>query len=149
MLINAVKGITAFVTGGGSGLGLALCKRLSQQGARVVTLDLKPSEEAIENVLAIKGDIRKDEDVNQALDKCRDEAGKQRLNLLVNCAGVANAFKVYNFTTNKPQRMTDFMDLININVIGTFNVIRLAVPLLAENDVSEFGMFFYFNQAFC
>ena len=54
-MLNAIKGISAFVTGGGSGLGLAVCKHLSREGARVVTLDLKPNEENINNVISVKG----------------------------------------------------------------------------------------------
>ena len=88
-----------------------------------------------------KGDIRKDEDINTALGKCTDEQGKPKLNVLVNCAGVANAFKIYNFVSQKPQRLKDFTDLVDINIVGTFNVIRLAVPLLAENPANESGSY--------
>lgn len=85
------------------------------------------------------GDIRKDDDINTALSKCTDIEGKPKLNVLVNCAGVANAFKIYNFVSNKPQRLKDFIDLVDINIIGTFNVIRLAVSLLAVNPESQSG----------
>lgn len=54
-MLSSIRGLTALVTGGGSGLGLSVCQRLSRAGARVVALDLKPSEEAIENVIPIKG----------------------------------------------------------------------------------------------
>lgn len=54
-MFNTIRGMTALVTGGGSGLGLAVCRRLAGQGARVVTIDLKPNEEPIDNVLALKG----------------------------------------------------------------------------------------------
>ena len=94
-------------------------------------------------LLHLTGDIRKEEDINSALAKCTDEQGKPKLNVLVNCAGVANAFKIYNFVSNKPQRLKDFVDLVDINIFGTFNVIRLAVPLLAENPVNESGLFLF------
>ena len=55
MLLNTIRGLTAFVTGGGSGLGLAVCRHLAGLGIRVVTIDLKPSEEKIDNVTGIKG----------------------------------------------------------------------------------------------
>lgn len=167
-MLSSIRGLTALVTGGGSGLGLAVCQRLSRAGARVVALDLKPSEEAIDNVIPIKGafifscffsfiftklnsatkivgDIRKEEDINSALSKCTDADGKSKLNVLVNCAGVANAFKIYNFVSNKPQRLKDFTDLVEINIVGTFNASRLAVPLLAENPPNEAGLF----SSFC
>lgn len=72
----------------------------------------------------------------EALKLCQDSNdGQQRLNILVNCAGVANAFKLYNFNSQKPQRLRDFLDLVDINIYGTFNVIRLAIPLLANNPM--------------
>lgn len=85
------------------------------------------------------GDIRNDDDINSALKLCTNETGDPQLNVLVNCAGVANAFKIYNFINKKPHRLQDFSDVVNINIIGTFNVIRLAVPLLAQNPINESG----------
>ena len=54
-MFNQLKGLVALVTGGGSGLGLAVCRRLANQGLKVVSLDIKPSPESIENVTSIKG----------------------------------------------------------------------------------------------
>lgn len=56
-MLSSIRGLTALVTGGGSGLGLAVSQRLARQGVRVVALDLKPSEESIENVTSVKGTI--------------------------------------------------------------------------------------------
>lgn len=158
-MFNSVKGLTALVTGGGSGLGFAVSKHLSRLGARVVALDLKPNEEEkLDNVIPVKGlrsecfqsvirsfalgDIRKDGDIERALEQCKDvESGESRLNVLVNCAGVANAFKLYNFVSGKPHRLKDFQDVVDINILGTFNVVRLSIPLLANNPLNPNGLY--------
>lgn len=84
--------------------------------------------------MLILGDIRKIDDINQALKHCRNLDGKNRLDVLVNCAGVANAFAIYNFNSKKPQRLKDFLDLVEINIQGTFNVICQSIPLLANTS---------------
>lgn len=68
-----------------------------------------------------------------------DSTGGQRLDTLVNCAGVASAFKIYNFESKRPQRIEDFIDLFEINVFGTFNTIRLSVELMAKNSLNSSG----------
>ena len=85
------------------------------------------------------GDIRKEEDIQNALSQCVDNEGKPKLDAVINVAGVANAFKIYNFQTQKPQRLADFQDLLDINVCGTFNVIRLAADLIAKNELNQAG----------
>ncbi|KAF7489640.1 3-hydroxyacyl-CoA dehydrogenase type-2 [Sarcoptes scabiei] len=111
-MLNSLRNLSAFVTGGGSGLGLAVCRHLAALGARVVTIDLKPSEEfQSDNVIALKGDIRREEDIQEALKQIQNrEDGENHLDVLVNCA-----------------------DLVKINIYGTFNVIRLSIPLLAKS----------------
>ncbi len=69
-----------------------------------------------------------------------DEKEVNKLDALVNCAGVANAFKIYNFETKRPQRLEDFIDLVSINICGTFNTIRLAVELIAKNEINASGL---------
>ena len=166
-MLTHLKGLVSFVTGGGSGLGLAVCRRLAAQGSRVVTLDLRPSCETIENVLSVKGlnqresldltadlisgDIRNEEDIRSALSLCVDHSGDARLgrpppppppprlDALVNCAGVANAFKIFNFESGRAQRLEDFAELIDINVCGTFNAIRLSVDLMARSPLTSSG----------
>lgn len=53
--LNTIKGLSTFVTGGGSGLGFAVSRHLAALGARVVTIDLKPTENKCENIIDIKG----------------------------------------------------------------------------------------------
>lgn len=71
--------------------------------------------------------------------QCQDLNGKNRLDVLVNCAGVANAFAIYNFNSNKPQRMKDFLDLVEINIHGTFKVICQSLPLLVNKSTNANG----------
>ena len=54
-MLNSIKGLNALVTGGGSGLGLAVCQRLALAGAKIISMDLKPSEVKIDNVVGLKG----------------------------------------------------------------------------------------------
>lgn len=57
-----------------------------------------------------------------------------RLDNTVNCAGIGVAFKVYNFKKKQPHSLEDFLKVINVNIVGTFNVTRLAVGLIGENQ---------------
>lgn len=62
-MLTQLKGLVALVTGGGSGLGLAVCKRLANNGVKVVSLDLTPNPDPIENVISLKG-------LHQLFEKC-------------------------------------------------------------------------------
>lgn len=141
MFHQQIKGLVTLVTGGGSGLGLATWKRLALLGARVVTLDLTPpkDEPTFKNVIHLKGDIRNDGDIKNAIECCKSEDNQHKLDVVVNCAGVANAFTIYNFKEKKAQRLSDFQDLVDINIGGTFNVIRLSVESLIKNELNAGG----------
>lgn len=78
-----------------------------------------------------------EKDVQEALQVTKDKFGK--LDNLVNCAGIGVAFKVYNFNKNTPHSLEDFTKVINVNLIGTFNVIRLAVGLIGQNEPNAIG----------
>ena len=60
-----------------------------------------------------------------------------RLDATINCAGIGVAFKVYNFNKNKAHSLEDFEKVQRVNVGGTFNVIRLAVGLMGDNEPDE------------
>ncbi|MGW5518239.1 3-hydroxyacyl-CoA dehydrogenase [Nocardia africana] len=131
-LENAV----AVVTGGASGLGLATVKELHGQGAKVVIIDLPSSNgEAIakelgDGVVFAATDVTNEEQVSAALDAA---AQLGTLRIAVNCAGIGNAIKTVGKKGAFP--LADFTKIINVNLIGTFNVIRLAAERIAATEL--------------
>jgi len=125
----------ALVTGGASGLGLATAKALREAGAQVVVLDLPTSagaERAAElgdGVHFAAADVRSEADVTAALDTA-DALGPLRV--AVNCAGTGNAIRTVGRKGVFP--LADFTQIVEINLIGTFNVIRLAAERMVRHD---------------
>jgi NAD(P)-dependent dehydrogenase (short-subunit alcohol dehydrogenase family) len=123
----------ALVTGGASGLGLATGRTLAAAGARVVLLDLPSSagaERAAELGAAFApGDVTSEADVAAALDTAT-ELGPLRV--AVNCAGVGTPGRVIGRNGVLP--LESFATVVTINLIGTFNVVRLAVERMLAND---------------
>jgi NAD(P)-dependent dehydrogenase (short-subunit alcohol dehydrogenase family) len=126
----------ALVTGGASGLGLATVKALQAAGARVVIVDLPTSKGA--DVAAEIGatfapaDVTNEEQVAAAVETA---AGLGPLAVVVNCAGIANAIRVVaKDGTVFP--LAEFTKVIQVNLVGTFNVIRLAAAkMIASTPV--------------
>jgi NAD(P)-dependent dehydrogenase (short-subunit alcohol dehydrogenase family) len=134
-----VTGAVALVTGGASGLGLATTKALLGAGAKVVILDLPMSageqvaKELGDDVRFAPADVRNEAEVMAALDVA-DAMGPLRV--CVNCAGTGNAFRTVGKHGAFP--LAEFTRIIEINLIGTFNVLRLAaVRMLAHDPVGE------------
>ncbi|XP_076682097.1 hydroxysteroid 17-beta dehydrogenase 10 [Andrena cerasifolii] len=138
-----MKGLVALVTGGASGLGLGTVQRFVKEGAKVVIADLPVSRgkeiagELGDSVVFAPVDVTSEEDVNAALALAKNNFNK--LDVLVNAAGIAVAFKTFNFNRDLPHDLDDFQKVINVNTIGTFNVIRLSVRLMYENTPNEDG----------
>ncbi|MGD9988386.1 3-hydroxyacyl-CoA dehydrogenase [Pseudonocardia sp.] len=130
-----VNGSVALVTGGASGLGLATTETLLDAGAKVVILDLpgSPGEQVAEKlgdaVRFAPADVRDEAAVSAALDVAA-ELGTLRV--AVNCAGIGPAAKTVG--KNGPFPLDVFTRVVEINLIGTFNVIRLAAERMTAAD---------------
>jgi NAD(P)-dependent dehydrogenase (short-subunit alcohol dehydrogenase family) len=130
-----ISGNVALVTGGASGLGLGTAKRLMKAGAIVVLLDLPGSAGArIADELGggtrfAAGDVTDEEAVSDALDVA-DSLGPLRI--AVNCAGTGNAMRVLG--KRSPFPLDAFRKIVEINLVGTFNVIRLVADRISRQE---------------
>jgi NAD(P)-dependent dehydrogenase (short-subunit alcohol dehydrogenase family) len=130
-----ISNSVALVTGGASGLGLATVKRLHADGAGVVIVDLPSSQgetvakELGDRVLFAAADVTDAEQIGTALDAA---ATLGPLRITVNCAGIGNAAKTVGKSGVFP--LADFTRVVTVNLIGTFNVIRLAAHRMSELD---------------
>jgi NAD(P)-dependent dehydrogenase (short-subunit alcohol dehydrogenase family) len=123
---------TFLVAGGGSGLGEATARMLVASGARVVVADLKG--EAPEGGRFVETDVTDEGSVRAAVNAALEVGG---LRGAVNCAGVACAKKVLG--REGPHSLDSFAKVVQVNLIGTFNVIRLAAEAMVSSDPSESG----------
>jgi NAD(P)-dependent dehydrogenase (short-subunit alcohol dehydrogenase family) len=127
-----IKDAVAVVTGGASGLGLATTKRLLDAGASVVVIDLREGEELAQlgdRVKFAAADVTDEAAVGQALDLA-ESLGPLRIN--VNCAGIGSAAKTLG--KDGPFPLDWFTKTIQVNLIGTFNVLRLSAQRIAKNE---------------
>ncbi|HEX9766695.1 MAG TPA: 3-hydroxyacyl-CoA dehydrogenase [Nitriliruptorales bacterium] len=135
-----VAGHTAIVTGGASGLGWATAQRLHDAGANVALLDLPTSDGAAkaeklgDRALFAPADVTDEEAVRAAIQATID--GFDQLHILVNCAGLDFPQRVVN-REGEPANLDVFARVVTINLIGTFNVIRLAAAAMLGRDVDE------------
>jgi NAD(P)-dependent dehydrogenase (short-subunit alcohol dehydrogenase family) len=135
-----VKGQAALVTGGASGLGAATARTLAAAGAKVAILDV--NEKAAGDIAAdLKGvaiacNVTDADSAEAAIKKAADAHGPARI--LVNCAGVGPAKRIVG--RDGPVPLADYERVIKINLIGTFNMLRLAaaamqpLPPLADGE---------------
>jgi NAD(P)-dependent dehydrogenase (short-subunit alcohol dehydrogenase family) len=127
-----IKDAVAVVTGGASGLGLATTKRLLDAGAEVVVLDIRGKEavdELGDRAVFAQTDVTDEAAVTAALDTA-EKLGPLRI--AVNCAGTGNAMKT--LSKDGPFPIDAFRKIVEINLIGTFNVIRLAAERMAKTE---------------
>ena len=134
-----IKGCAAIVTGGASGLGAATAARLAKAGAKVAVLDLNQAE-AEKVAQAIGGrafacDVTSAASAEAAVAAARQAHGPARIN--VNCAGVWSAARTVG--RDGAMALEAFARVIQINLIGTFNVLRLCAAEMAAGSPDKGG----------
>jgi NAD(P)-dependent dehydrogenase (short-subunit alcohol dehydrogenase family) len=127
-----LSGGSFLVTGGGSGLGAATARMLADGGAKVVVADLGRREEI---GTFVETDVRNEASVQAAVDAAV-ELGTLRG--VVNCAGIGAAQLVVG-KDGEVFPLDSFRNVIDVNLVGTFNVVRLATKAMSENDPDEDG----------
>ena len=131
----------AIITGGASGLGRATAARLVAAGAHVAILDRPASAGADvatqlgKRAAFTPADVTSADEVAAALAKAREHLGG--VNVLVNCAGIGTAMKTVG--KSGPAKLEEFTRVIQVNLIGTFNCIRLAAAEMAKEAPGEHG----------
>jgi len=135
----ANKGV--LVSGGASGLGAACARLLSQCGAKVVIADMNSetgnalAKELGDSTLFVQTNVVEEGSVQAAVQAAVNSFGG--LHVVINCAGIGVAERVVG--KNGPASLASFTKVIQVNLIGTFNVIRLAAVAIAENSPDEGG----------
>jgi len=136
-----IKDSVFIVTGGASGLGAGTARLLASSGAKVVIADLnKPSGEALAaelgaNVLFAETDVASETSAQATVNLALGSFGG--LHGLVNCAGIAVGEKVLG--KEGPHALSSFMRVINVNLVGSFNMIRLAAEAIGKSSPNAAG----------
>lgn len=137
-----IRGRTFLVTGGASGLGGAAVRRLVEGGGNAVIADInvevgeKLAAELGERARFVKVDVTSEQDVSAAVQTAREAFGG--LHGLVNCAGISVVGKVLD-RDNNPHPLDQFARGIQVNLIGSFNCIRLAAQAMTANEPDAEG----------
>jgi len=138
--MGLLEGKTAVITGAGRGIGQATAILFAEEGAKVVINDLDdgPAEETLKRIkekggraMVVCGDVSKYSDCENLLKKAANEFGDGSIAILANIAGITRDAVIHKMTD-------EFWDLvINVNLKGTFNCIRAAVPFMREKGKAE------------
>lgn len=130
------KNTIAVISGGASGLGLAVARRVIANGGKAAILDINEAEghkvvaEAPEQLLFVQTDISNENQVDSAVEKAVKHFGK--INLAVGCAGILGAGRV--ISKKGPMPAEFFQKVVNINLVGSFLLTKAAAKYMQEND---------------
>lgn len=136
-----VSEIVALVSGGASGLGEATVRRLVAHGAKTIVMDLNETrgqslaEELGPHAYFAKADVSSEEDVQNAIQLALNTFGG--LHVAINCAGIGSAIKTIG--KEGPHPLSVFKKVIEVNLVGTFNLIRLAAHAMERNEPNAEG----------
>ncbi|ETX08772.1 MAG: hypothetical protein ETSY2_03430, partial [Candidatus Entotheonella gemina] len=136
-----IEGKVAVITGGASGLGGASARLLRASGAKVVILDVNAkagqalAAELGDDTLYVHTDVTSPDSSEAAIAQARETFGS--VDVTINCAGIGTPGRVLG--RGGPLSLDIFTRVIQINLIGTFNIIRLAAAQMQENEPGEDG----------
>ena len=137
-----INGKVAAITGGASGLGEATVRHFLNNGAKVVILDLNDdnakkliNELGDDNLKYINTNIMEEEPVKKAIEFILDKFGA--LHVVVNCAGTGYGGRIIG--KDAPHPLDHFKFIIDLNLVGTFNVMRLTAEVMDKNDPDAQG----------
>ena len=138
-----VKDRTFLITGAASGLGAATAERLVNAGANIVLCDMSDrvlnlAEQLGAQAKACVADITSAADMQQAVNTAVALGGESGLSGVVHCAGVVSVAKLVDREGN-PADLDSYARTVNINLVGTFNVMRLAAAAMAKNPPGDSG----------
>lgn len=134
-----IQGVPAIVTGGASGLGEGAARMLAEAGAKVTILDVqldKANEVAKEiGGLALSCDVTSDEGARKALEEAEKAHGP--CGIVVNCAGIGTPAKILG--RDGPMSLDFYSKVIQVNLVGSFNIMRLAAEQMQTREANEDG----------
>ncbi|HEV7941587.1 MAG TPA: SDR family NAD(P)-dependent oxidoreductase [Solirubrobacteraceae bacterium] len=133
-----IEGKVAVVAGGASGLGRAVCKLLAGRGARIAVLDrdvqaAQAVAASLDEAFAFEVDVAAAGSVQDAIDATLERFGAVHVN--VNTAGIPDGIKIVS--KGEPGSLETFERVIAVNLVGTFNVMRLAVAAMLRNEPQD------------